>query len=70
MPVLDLAVCIDCSEDVSGFEVLIFGSPAYVREWGFALIRYRACDVFLFQVENLDGSIVPSFIKGGIPAAM
>ena len=70
MPVLYLAVCVDGSEDVSGFEVLVFGSPADVREWGFTLIRDGACDVFLFQVEDLDGSIVTSLITGGIPAAM
>ena len=63
MPVLDFSVGIGGGENVLGLEVLILGSPADVREWGFALIGNSACGILFLQVEDLDGSIIASFIR-------
>lgn len=60
MPVLYLAICIDGGEDISGFEVFVLWSPANVGEWGFALIGDCTGDIFLFQIEDLNRSIVAS----------
>ena len=70
MPVLDFSVGIGGGENVLGLEVLVLGSPADVREWGFALIGNSACGILFLQVEDLDSSIIASCIQDMVPAAM
>ena len=63
MPILNFSICIGRGENVLGFEVFILWSPADVGEWGFIFIGNGAGDVLLLQVEDLDCSIVTSFIQ-------
>lgn len=48
MPCLDLAVCVDCREDVVGFVGLGLGAPADVGERGFWLGGFYCVGEFLW----------------------
>ncbi len=60
MPVLDFSFCVGSGEDVSGFEVVVFGTPEDVGKGDFVLVGDGVGQVFLFYVEDLDSAVFAS----------
>lgn len=60
MPVLNLSLGIGSGEDISGFVVVVFGSPQYVREGSFVLTGDSKRTIFFLGVEDLHSAVLTS----------
>jgi hypothetical protein len=71
VPVLDLTFRVYCCEDVSGFEIGVFGSPGDVWKRCFLIVIGQCVwKALFFHIVDLNGPIVTGWMRRKLPAAM
>ena len=69
MPILNLSLSISSGKDISSLKIVILRSPKDIWKWSLTLIINSISNISFLSIEDLDRSILTSYILYDIPAA-